>query len=76
MICRNNVMISCNEDYDEKLAFSDEDNYLYYQNNIDFYPIDAIRTLEEQIQLSQEIIQKFTDYGIPAEIIAEFENLL
>lgn len=76
VIRRNNVVIGYNEDYDEELSIIDEDRYLYYENNIDFYPIDDAITLENQIQLAKEISKKFVDYGIDSEIIAEFEYLL
>lgn len=76
VIGRNNVEISYNKDYDEQLSVVDEDGYLYYQNNLDFYPKDNGMTLENQIQLAKEISKKFVDYGIASEIIAEFENLL
>lgn len=55
VIGRNNVVISYNEDYNEELSIVDEDRYLYYQNNIDFYPKDDAMTLEKQIQLAKEI---------------------
>ncbi len=76
VIGRNNVVINCNEDYDKELSIIDENGYLYYENNIDFYPKDDAMMLENQIQLAKEISKKFVDYGIASEIIAEFENLL
>lgn len=69
-------MISYNDDYDEELSIVDGDRYLYYENNVDFYPKDDMMTLEKQIQLAKEISKKFVDYGIASEVIAEFENLL
>ncbi len=75
-ICGNNMQINYNEDYDKELSIVDEDGFLYYENNIDFYPKDDTIMLENQVQLAKEILQKFTNYGIASEIIAEFENLL
>lgn len=72
----NIVVINYNEDYDEKLSVVDEDGYLYYKNNVDFYPKDDTLVLEKQIQLAKDISNKFVNYGIDSEIIAEFENLL
>ena len=73
VIGANNVEISRNEDYDKKLSAVDEDAFLYYETNIDFYPVEEMVTLDQQIKLAKEILKKFADYGIPAEIVAEFE---
>lgn len=76
VIGQNNVVIKYNEDYDKILSSVDEDSYLYYESNIDFYPKDNTVLLEKQIQLAKDILKIFVDYGISSEIIAEFENLL
>ena len=76
VIGKNNVVISHNEDYDEKLSIEDEDGYLYYKSNMDFYPKDESVGLDEQIELAKEVSKILIDYGIASEIIAEFENLL
>ena len=76
IIGQNNVVITRNEDYDEVLSSVDEDAYLYYENNMDFYPKDNAVLIEKQIQLAKDISKKFCDYGISSEIITEFENLL
>lgn len=76
VICKNNVVISHNEDYDEKLSIEDEDGYLYYKSNMDFYPQDDNILLEKQIEAAKNFVKIFIDYGIASEIIAEFENLL
>lgn len=75
-ISHNNVVINRNEDYDEVLSRVDEDAYLYYETNLDFYPKDNIVLIENQIQLAKNILKNLNDAGIPSEIIAEFENLL
>lgn len=76
VIGQNNVIIKYNEDYNKILSSVDQDSYLYYESNIDFYPKDNAVLLENQIQLSKDIIKIFADYAISSEIIAEFENLL
>lgn len=75
-ICKNNVAISHNEDYDEKLSIKDEDRYLYYKTNMDFYPQGDNIELEKQIETAKNMVKIFADYGIASEIIAEFENLM
>lgn len=76
VICKNNVVIRYNEDYDEKLAIEDEDGYLYYECNMDFYPQDDNIMLENQIEVAKKMVEIFVNYGIASEIIAEFENML
>lgn len=76
IIERNNVVINDNYDYDKKLSIEDEDGYLYYESNMDFYPKDDNIILEDQIEIAKEISRIFCDNGIASEIIAEFEDLL
>ena len=76
IIGRNNVEIEQNEYYDKKLAFNNEDAFLYYQSNMYFYPYEDMVTLEEQIQLAKDICKMFALSGILSEIVAEFEELL
>jgi len=46
------------------------------RNRISFYPKDDNVTLEMQVSLAKDIVKKFADHEIFAEIIAEFEHLL
>lgn len=73
---KNNVLINVNEDFDSLLALEDEDAYLYYENNLDFYPEEKDLSVNEQIVLARELVISFKDNNIAAEIIAEFEHLI
>lgn len=72
----NNVVINENEDFDAVLALEDEDAYLYYENNLDFYPEETDLNINEQIVFARELFMLFKDNNIAAEIIAEFEHLI
>ena len=72
----NHVVISKNDDFNEELAVIDEDSFLYYESNVDFFPSNDDQSLENQIILAKEIHLVFIQENILAEIISEFENLL
>lgn len=72
----NTVVITYNEDYNYKLSLDQDDGFMYYENNMDFYPFDDAVGLETQIRLAKEITYYFSMQGIRAEVIAEFENML
>ncbi len=73
---KNFVIISLNDDFDPVLAKTDEDGFLYFENNIDFYPIEDNLTLDNQISFAREIIASFKAKGIQAEVVSEFEHLI
>ena len=64
-----------NEDYEEDNKLITDD-FLYYQTFLDVFRTSQEICLEEQIQLAKKIRQIFRNQGWPAEIIAEFEELL
>lgn len=76
MFGENYVTIAQNDDFNLNLSLTDEDGFLYYQNNLDFIPTSSHITLGKQISLSKEIADTFMRNSIRAEIIAEFEDLL
>lgn len=71
----NNVVLDYNEDFDKEMSISDEDAYLYYEYNMDFYPKIEL-SLESQITFAKELVEIFRGGGVEAEIISEFEHLL
>lgn len=71
----NNVVLDYNEDFDKEMSISDEDAYLYYEYNMDFYPKIEL-SLESQITFAKELVEIFGGSGVEAEIISEFEHLL
>lgn len=73
---KNFVVISLNEDYNPALAKTDEDGFLYFENNIDFYPIEDNLTLDKQISFAKKIIASFKAKRIQAELVSEFEYLI
>lgn len=72
----NFVEIVKNDDYDIRLSNEDDDSYLYYKYNIDFYPESEHVLLSNQIKLAKRIRDLFRKETIKAEIISEFEHLL
>jgi hypothetical protein len=73
---RNRIEIVMNEDYDSNLTADPEDGYLYYKYLLAVYPISEDVSLDEQVRLSQKMLQTFSNQGIMAEIVADFEKLL
>lgn len=71
----NNVVLDYNEDFDKEMSIFDEDAYLYYEYNMDFYPKIEL-SLESQITFAKELVEIFRGGGVEAEIISEFEHLL
>jgi hypothetical protein len=72
----NNIVIARNDDFDFALTLTDVDSFLYYEYNIDFYPIKFAIALDEQILLAKKIKKAFEECSIKSEIISEFEHLL
>ena len=76
IVSGNIVYIKNNEDFNKELSLIHEDKFLYYECNIDFYPIENTLTLENQICCVKEISKIFSENKIDFEVISEFESLL
>ena len=72
----NNIELNYNEDFDKAMSISEEDAYLYYEYNMDFYPKEKELSLEVQIAFAKELAEIFRGSGVEVEIISEFEHLL
>ncbi len=69
-ISGNVAEIYSNEDYDKDLTES-EDGWLYYNANIDFFPIDKEITGTSEKALDENIKNFFDSLGLKSEIISE-----
>ena len=72
----NKIELNYNEDFDKAMSISEEDAYLYYEYNMDFYPKEKELSLEVQIAFAKELAEIFRGSGVEVEIISEFEHLL
>lgn len=69
-ISGNVAEIYSNEDYDKNLTES-KDGWLYYNTNMDFFPIDKEITGTSEKALAENIKSFFDSLGLKSEIISK-----